>query len=141
MVTDSQKSGEPDSATWLAPSPMEQAPGRRYWRVISPGFPGTLAIHDVVAMLPFFLLFETKTFTQTVSSHAAKGPLEIEGFYFFHNPWSDRQTIQKKEKVFKNTRPARPQQLGRAERTEEYVSAAKWRERRWRHFSTLSLLT
>jgi hypothetical protein len=32
---------------------------------------------------------------------------------------------------------ARPQSLGRAERTEKYVSTAKWRERRWRLFSTL----
>ncbi len=39
--------------------------------------------------------------------------------------------------VFKKARPARPQPLGRAERTEEYVSTAKGRERRWRHFSTL----
>jgi hypothetical protein len=39
--------------------------------------------------------------------------------------------------VFKKARPARPQLLGRAERTEEYVSTAKERERRWRHFSTL----
>jgi hypothetical protein len=29
------------------------------------------------------------------------------------------------------------QPLGRAERTEEYVSTAKGRKRRWRHFSTL----
>jgi len=39
--------------------------------------------------------------------------------------------------VFKKAVPARPQPLGRAERTEEYVSTAKWRERGWRHFSTL----
>jgi hypothetical protein len=36
-------------------------------------------------------------------------------------------------------RPARPQPLGRAERTEKYVSTFKRRERRWRHFLTLAL--
>ncbi|HSF08379.1 MAG TPA: hypothetical protein VLA60_03135 [Nitrospirales bacterium] len=36
--------------------------------------------------------------------------------------------------VFKNVRPARLQPIGRAERTEEYVSTARRRKRRWRQF-------
>ncbi|MDT3779265.1 hypothetical protein PJI16_17000 [Nitrospira sp. MA-1] len=43
------------------------------------------------------------------------------------------------EGVFKNVRPARLQPNGRAERTEEYVSTARRRKRRWRHFSTLPI--
>jgi hypothetical protein len=50
---------------------------------------------------------------------------------------SDSNPPEENNGVFKNARPARPQPLGRAERTEEYVSTAQWRERRWRHFSTL----
>ena len=34
---------------------------------------------------------------------------------------------------------ARPQGLWRAERTRQYVSTTKARERRWRHFSTFHL--
>jgi hypothetical protein len=37
--------------------------------------------------------------------------------------------------VFKKGASSKAQPLGRAERTKEYVSTAKWRERRWRHFS------
>ena len=44
---------------------MEQVPLKRHWRESSPRFPGRLAIHHVVAMLPFFLPFGTRTFTQT----------------------------------------------------------------------------
>ncbi len=43
----------------------------------------------------------------------------------------------KTDGVFKKARPARPQLLWRAERTEGYVSTTKGRERRWRTFSTL----
>jgi hypothetical protein len=40
--------------------------------------------------------------------------------------------------VFKNVRPARPQPLGHGRSVRRrYVSTAKGRERRWRHFSTL----
>ncbi len=52
---------------------------------------------------------------------------------------SNRGSPEKNSGVFKNDRPARPQPLGRAERTEEYVSTTKGRERRWRNFSTLPL--
>ncbi|MCA9457754.1 MAG: hypothetical protein KC587_13905, partial [Nitrospira sp.] len=50
---------------------------------------------------------------------------------------SDRDFPEDNEEVFKKARSARPQLLERAEHTEEYVSTAKGRERRWRHFSTL----
>jgi hypothetical protein len=49
----------------------------------------------------------------------------------------NRAPYKKIEGVFKKARPARPQPLRRAERTREYVSTAKRRERRWRPFSTL----
>jgi hypothetical protein len=58
-------------------------------------------------------------------------------FYLFTSLGVTEIHPRKKEEVFKNVRPARPQLLGRAERTERYVSTAKERERRWRHFSTL----
>jgi hypothetical protein len=62
--------------------------------------------------------------------------------YFSYFPFSSAYERQKPSRdnykgMFKKARPARPQSLGRAERTEEYVSTAKRRERRWRHFSTL----
>ncbi|MGB5056929.1 MAG: hypothetical protein WBO24_21230, partial [Nitrospirales bacterium] len=53
---------------------------------------------------------------------------------------SQRDSPEKNSGVFKKARPARPQPLGRAERTEVYVSTAKGRERRWRHFSTLPFI-
>ena len=63
----------------------------------------------------------------------------------------DRDPQEENEEVFKKARLARPQLIGRAERTEEYVSTAKWRERRWpacrssgagtaAFFNTLSLI-
>ena len=45
----------------------------------------------------------------------------------FHQHMSDRCTHENNKGVFKNARPARPQPLGRAEHTEEYVSTAKGR--------------
>jgi hypothetical protein len=65
------------------------------------------------------------------------GLLNISNIWSVHQYTKDRDPREDKEGMFKNVRPARPQPLGRAERTEEYVSTAKWRERRWRHFSTL----
>jgi hypothetical protein len=62
-------------------------------------------------------------------------------FLPFHRRMSDRDFPEDNEGVFKKARPARPQLLGRAERTEEYVSTAKGRERRWRHFSTLPVMS
>jgi hypothetical protein len=41
--------------------------------------------------------------------------------------------------VFKKGASSKAQSLGRAERTKEYVSTAKGRERTWRHFSTLPI--
>ena len=40
---------------------------------------------------------------------------------------NDRNSSEDYEGVFKKARPARPRPLGRAERTEEYVSTAKGR--------------
>jgi len=42
--------------------------------------------------------------------------------------------------MVKKARPARPQGFWRAERTDEYVSTTKDRERRWRTFSTFPLI-
>jgi hypothetical protein len=47
------------------------------------------------------------------------------------------EALESKAGGFKKARSARPQPLGRAERTEKYVSRAKGRERRWRLFTTL----
>ncbi|MEO6201780.1 MAG: hypothetical protein ABIP82_00945 [Nitrospirales bacterium] len=66
--------------------------------------------------------------------------LNISKFLTFHQQMNTRNPPEKNSGVFKNARPARPQPLGRAERTEEYVSTAKGRERRWRHFSTLPIM-
>lgn len=41
-----------------------------------------------------------------------------------------------RSRMFKKACPARPQALWRAERTAEYVSTTKGRERRWQTFST-----
>jgi hypothetical protein len=64
------------------------------------------------------------------------GLLNISKDFIFSQARSDRDPPKKKEEMFKNARPARPQLLGRAERTEEYVSKGKEREHSWRHFST-----
>jgi hypothetical protein len=75
------------------------------------------------------------------------GLLNISNIWPVHQHMRDRDPPEENEEVFKKARLARPQLIGRAERTEEYVSTAKWRERRWpacrswaqaqRHFSTL----
>jgi tRNA(adenine34) deaminase len=48
---------------------MEQAPDTCRWRKISPRFPERLAIHHVIAMLPFFRPFRKRIFTQTGPQH------------------------------------------------------------------------
>ena len=62
-------------------------------------------------------------------------------FLPFHRRMGDRNFPEDNEGVLKEARPARPQLLGRAERKEEDVSMAKRRERRWRHFSTLPVMS
>ena len=62
-------------------------------------------------------------------------------FLPFHRRMGDRNFPEDNEGVLKEARPARPQLLGRAERKEEDVSTAKRRERRWRHFSTLPVMS
>ena len=61
-------------------------------------------------------------------------------FLPFHRRMGDRNFPEDNEGVLKEARPARPQLLGRAERTED-VSTAKGRKRRWRHFSTLPVMS
>ena len=51
--------------------------------------------------------------------------LNISDMWPFHEPMRDRGPQKKNSGVFKKARPARPQPLGRAERTDEYVSTAK----------------
>jgi len=65
------------------------------------------------------------------------GLLNNSNILAFHQHMRDQGSSDDYEGVLKKARPARPQPLGWAERTEEYVSPAKGRERRWRHFSTL----
>ena len=55
---------------------------------------------------------------------------------FSHGHMNDRNQPEDNEGMFKKACPARPQLLGRAERTKEYVSTAKRRDRRWQPFST-----
>jgi hypothetical protein len=43
----------------------------------------------------------------------------------------NREPYGKNTGVFKKARPGRPQPLGRTERTWQYVSTGKGRERRW----------
>jgi hypothetical protein len=50
--------------------------------------------------------------------------------------WVTKSHTKINKGVFKNAHPARPQPLGRAEHTEEYVSTTKGRERSWWDFST-----
>jgi hypothetical protein len=58
----------------------------------------------------------------------------------------DQNSTLKNWRVFKMTRPVlrllegKFAALGRAERTEEYVSVDKWRERHWRYFPILPML-
>jgi hypothetical protein len=71
------------------------------------------------------------------SSSVHEGRLNISNIWPVHQHTHNRDQPEANEGVFKKARPARPQPLGRAERTEEYVSTAQRRERRWRPFSTL----
>jgi hypothetical protein len=67
----------------------------------------------------------------------SSGAVEYFKNFAIHQQLNNRSPPEKNSGVFKKARPARPQPLGRAEHTLEYVSTAKGRERRWRLFSTL----